>query len=30
MLDFLSKYDDGLPTSPGVFPDNETEPALQK
>jgi hypothetical protein len=30
MLDYLSQYDDGLPTSTGVWPDHETEPALQK
>ena len=30
MLDYLSQFDDGLPTSAGVFPDFETEPALQK
>ncbi len=26
MLDYLSAYDDGLPTSQGVFPDIESEP----
>ncbi len=30
MLDFLSKFDDGLPTSDGIWPDIETEPPLQK
>ena len=30
MLDYLSQYDDGLPTSPGVFPNLETEPPLAK
>ncbi len=30
MLDYLSQFDDGLPTSPGVFPDDATEPALSK
>jgi hypothetical protein len=30
MLDYLSQYDDGLPTSPGVFPDLDSEPALSK
>jgi hypothetical protein len=30
MLDYLSQFDDGLPTSPGVFPDLETEPPLSK
>ena len=30
MLDYLSQYDDGLPTSPGVFPDSDTEPPLAK
>ena len=30
MLDYLSQYDDGLPTSPGVFPDLDTEPPLAK
>ena len=30
MLDYLSQFDDGMPTSPGVFPDKDTEPALQK
>ena len=30
MLDYLNQFDDGLPTSPGVFPENETEPPLQK
>ena len=28
MLEFLSRYDDGLPTSFGVWPDSHTEPAL--
>lgn len=28
MLDYLAEYDDGKPTSPGIFPDIETEPAL--
>ncbi len=30
MLDYLAKFDDGLPTSPGIWPEIETEPALQK
>ncbi len=30
MLDYLSKYDDGKPTSFGVFPDIETEPKFNK
>lgn len=30
MLDYLSAFDDGLPTSRGVWPDIETEPPLQK
>jgi hypothetical protein len=30
MLDYLSHYDDGLPTSPGVFPDLDSEPPLAK
>jgi hypothetical protein len=29
MLDYLSKFDDGLPTSNGIWPELETEPALQ-
>ena len=29
MLDYLSAFDDGLPTSPGIWPDLETEPKLQ-
>ena len=30
MIDYLAKFDDGLPTSPGIWPDLETEPLLQK
>jgi hypothetical protein len=30
MLDYLSQFDDGQPTSPGVWPDFETEPPLTK
>ncbi|PTX03562.1 heme-dependent oxidative N-demethylase family protein [Pararhodobacter aggregans] len=30
MIDYLSRHDDGLPTSPGVWADLETEPPLQK
>jgi hypothetical protein len=30
MLDYLSQFDDGLPTSNGIWPELETEPALQK
>ncbi len=30
MLDYLGQFDDGLPTSPGVWPDLETEPTLSK
>ena len=30
MLDYLGKFDDGLPTSPGIWPDLKSEPALQK
>ena len=30
MLEFLSKYDDGLETSFGVWPEEGTEPPLQK
>lgn len=30
MLDYLKNFDDGLPTSPGIWPDLETEPPLQK
>ena len=30
MLDFLSRYDDGLATSFGVWPDSDTEPALSE
>jgi hypothetical protein len=29
-LDFLAQYDDGLPTSFGVWPDDHSEPSLQK
>ncbi len=29
MLDYLTAFDDGLPTSPGIWPDLETEPKLQ-
>ena len=29
MLDYLSGYDDGLPTSPGIWPDLDTEPPLK-
>jgi hypothetical protein len=29
MLDYLSKFDDGLPTSDGVFANEDTEPALK-
>lgn len=30
MLDYLGKFDDGLPTSPGIWPDLKSEPALRK
>jgi hypothetical protein len=30
MLDFLAQYDDGLPTSFGVWADEHSEPSLQK
>lgn len=30
MLDYLSAFDDGLPTSPGIWPDLESEPALNR
>ena len=30
MLDYLSKLDDGLPTSPGIWPDLDSEPALMR
>ena len=30
MLDYLSKFDDGGPTSSGIWPDFETEPPLQR
>jgi hypothetical protein len=30
MLEFLSRYDDGLQTSFGVWADSHTEPALRK
>jgi hypothetical protein len=30
MLEYLESFDDGLPTSPGVWPDLDTEPALKK
>jgi hypothetical protein len=30
MLDYLSQYDDGQPTSLGVFPDFENTPPLSK
>lgn len=30
MLEFLARYDDGLPTSFGVWPDEQGTPALQK
>jgi hypothetical protein len=30
MLDYLKNFDDGLPTSPGIWPDLEAEPPLQK
>jgi hypothetical protein len=29
MLDYLSAFDDGLPTSAGIWPDHETEPPLK-
>jgi len=29
MLDYLSKFDDGLPTSDGIWPDLENEPPLK-
>lgn len=29
ILDYLSQYDDGLPTSPGIWPDLDSEPPLQ-
>ena len=29
MLEYLSKFDDGLPTSPGIWPEKESEPPLQ-
>lgn len=29
MLGYLPAFDDGLPASPGVFPEVETEPPLQ-
>jgi hypothetical protein len=30
MLDYLSGFDDGLPTSDGIWPDLQTEPPLQR
>ena len=30
MLDYLSQFDDGLPTSNGIWPEFDTEPPLQK
>jgi hypothetical protein len=30
LLDYLSRFDDGLPTSPGIAPDLETEPPLRE
>ena len=30
MLEYLSKFDDGLPTSPGIWPDLDSEPPLKK
>ncbi|MDG1862718.1 MAG: hypothetical protein P8J02_05810 [Yoonia sp.] len=29
MLDYLSKFDDGLPTSDGIWPEFESEPPLK-
>ena len=29
MLEYLSKFDDGLLTSPGIWPEKESEPPLQ-
>ena len=29
MRDYLSKFDDGLPASSGIFPEPETEPPLK-
>jgi len=29
MLEYLEKFDDGLSTSPGVWPDRDTEPPLK-
>ena len=28
MLDYLSKFDDGLPTSPGIWPEKDVRAAL--
>ena len=30
MLDYLSKFDDGLPTSNGIWPEFDTEPELER